>query len=100
MPKVLALLLLLIATTVGAVEPQGYVLKAVWINESGSTGSMFFPGVENKVFVFKTKELCEQIKAKSDASIHETDPDLKFEQHCILYSRDLLNGLEKRPQTS
>ena len=100
MPRFVAVLLLLISLSVGASEPQGFVLKAMWINESGSTGTMFFPGVENKVFVFKRKELCEETKAKSDEYIKKAAPDLVFEQKCLPYSRALINGLEKRPKTS
>jgi hypothetical protein len=97
MPKVLALLLLLISLSVGAVEPQGFVLKGAFVDDDGSVATMYFPG-NGKVFVFRLLADCEEVKNKADAMLKEKDPDMQFIQACIPTPKEMSRGVEKRPE--
>lgn len=98
MPRVLAVLLLLISLSVGAAEPVGFVLRGAFLQSNGSISTMYFPG-EGKVMVFKTMELCEVVKDKVDAVLQEKAPDMQYLQLCVPLPKGLVkDGLEKRPQ--
>jgi hypothetical protein len=98
MPKVLAFLLLLISLNLGAAEPKGFVLKGAFVRSDGSIAIMYFPG-EGKVAIFKTEELCNEIRDRVDVALKEKAPDMQYLQLCVPLSKGLVkDGLEKRPQ--
>ena len=112
MPRVLAFVLLLISLTVGAAEPngfvlrvgdnstqnpKGFVLKGAFVETDGSIHTMYFPG-EGKVVVFKTEELCNVVKDNVDAVLKEKAPEMQYLQVCIPTPEGLVRGVEKRPE--
>ncbi len=100
MPKVLSLVLalaFLIATNVSAVEPQGFVLKGAFVQSDGSIATSYFPG-DGKVYIFKSEGFCNTLKARIDKVLQEKSPELQYRMLCIPAPKEILDGVEKRPE--
>lgn len=98
MPWVLVVFLLLISTSVGAVEPKGFVLEGAFKNDDGSIHRVIFPG-QGQIAIFKTLEFCDMAKEKMDVEIHRAHPDWQFAQRCVVIPEGIKRGVEKRPET-